>query len=193
MEAERDALASELAETYPALVQQLADLFGRVDQNTATIDHMNGKSPPGESRRLVDAELKSRGLNRYTAEQPRLRDSLLLPDFNRPRDVVYPPRFDFSAMAALQAEGLLARIAARDALSCHAGWHGAKALEDEEKRAEAAKRQAQLAQEAAEKKRAFDQAVLAADRRRRGIIDDASAGLTQRAAMDNPCTARPAK
>ena len=93
VEAERDALATELRETYPDLVTQIANLFARIDANSVAIDSLHTQVPEGEARRLNDAELVARGLERYTAEQPRLRDSLLLPDFDRPRDVTYPPRF----------------------------------------------------------------------------------------------------
>ena len=79
-------------------------------------------------------------------------------------------------MAALQAEGLMKMLAQRDALSCHAGWHSAKQLEDAEKRAEFAKREEQLAAEKAASKRAYERSLLLdADRRRRGIIGNGSA------------------
>ena len=146
-------------------------MFARIDANSVAIDSLHTQVPEGEARRLNDAELVARGLERYTAEQPRLRDSLLLPDFDRPRDITYPPRQDFSAMAALQAEGLMKMLAQRDALSCHAGWHAAKQLEDEQRRAEFAQREEQLAAEKAASKRAYEQALLDQDRRRRGLAN----------------------
>ena len=87
---ERDALAIELAELYPSFVQKIADLFSRIDENTGAISDLHGEAPRGEWRRLVDAELVSRNLDRYTAEQPPLRDNLKLPRFDRPTDIAYP-------------------------------------------------------------------------------------------------------
>jgi hypothetical protein len=171
IEGERDALASELRDTYPSVVEQLANLFARIDQNTATIDHLHAKVPAGENRRLNDAELVARNLDRYTAEQPRLRDSLCLPDFARPRDVVYPPRFDFGAMAALQSQAILQQLAQKDVLMCGRDWWAAKKLQDEEQRAEFAKREEQIAAEKAAAKRAYGQALLDQDRRRRGLAN----------------------
>lgn len=176
LEGARDNLALELRELYPNLVTQIAHLFARIDQNTAAISDLHGKAPEGEARRLDEAELVSRGLERYTAEQPRLRDSLLLPDFNRPRDVVYPPRQDFSVMAALSAQALTQALAQKYAVTCNADWWQAKQLEDEQQRAEFAQREEAIAAEKAAQKRAYEQSLLDQDRRRQGFRNGGTGG-----------------
>ena len=52
VQAERDAMAAEFAEQYPALVSQLVDLFDRLRVTDANIDGINGAAPNAESRRL---------------------------------------------------------------------------------------------------------------------------------------------
>lgn len=175
LELERDSLASELREIYPAIITQLSDLFGRIDANTAGINSLHSQAPDSEPRRLIDAELAARGLTHYTAEQPRLRDSLLLPDFTRPH-VTYPPKYDFSAQAALSAQGLLQALAQKHALTCNADWWQAKQLQDEQQRAEFAAREQQLAGEKAESKQRYEQAVQEADRRRQGFLNGGNGG-----------------
>jgi hypothetical protein len=42
--AERDALAAELADVYPAIAEKLADIVGRVAANDAVIERVNRKA-----------------------------------------------------------------------------------------------------------------------------------------------------
>lgn len=170
LKSERDKLADELAEMYPQFVEKITDLYARIDANTAAIGNLHARAPRDECRRLSDAELAARGLQSYTAEQPRLRDNLKLPDFDRPRDIVFPPPPPLN-LYFVAAEGALTAMAAKYALSCGPDWAAAKAIEDEQKRAEIAKREDALAAEAAEQKRAYFQHLLDEDRRRRGLAN----------------------
>ena len=52
VQGERDAMAAEFAEQYPALVSQLVDLFERLRVTDASIDGINSAAPNAESRRL---------------------------------------------------------------------------------------------------------------------------------------------
>ena len=45
--AERDKLATELAEVYPAVAERLADLAARIAANDAAIERVNRKLPDG--------------------------------------------------------------------------------------------------------------------------------------------------
>lgn len=167
---ERDALADELAALYPTFVAKIADLFARIDQNTAAISDLHGKAFAGEERRLADAEQMARNVAAYTAEQPRLRENLRLPDWERPRDIAYPAPPAVNPYAA-HMQTIIAEIARKEALTSGPNWHEAKKLEDEATRAEIAKREAELAAQAAEAKRHFERQVQADDRRRRGLVD----------------------
>jgi hypothetical protein len=60
--AERDALASQLAEFYPAMSERLAELLGRIAANDATIDRINANALPRGCGRLLVAELTARNL-----------------------------------------------------------------------------------------------------------------------------------
>jgi hypothetical protein len=56
VEAARDALAAELAATYPSVVAQLIDLFTRIRACDAEVGRINGAAPPGDHRRLQAVE-----------------------------------------------------------------------------------------------------------------------------------------
>lgn len=49
----RDALVQDFAETYPALVSQLVDLFERTRAMDAEVERINGSAPNSESRRIA--------------------------------------------------------------------------------------------------------------------------------------------
>lgn len=165
---ERDKLAQELADLYPTFVTKLADLFARIDENKADIEHLHGYAPRGESRRLVDAELGARGLESYSAAQPRLRDNLKLPRFDRPIDVAFPEPPPLNPYA----EVMLAHVRAVEAKQVGMfgpDWHEARKLVDEQRRLEIAARDAELARQAEREKQQYHQRLLDEDRRRRGL------------------------
>jgi hypothetical protein len=66
VKAERDKLAAELADVYPAVEHKLADLLARIDANDRQIEHINERALPAGVRRLVVAELVARGLPSFT-------------------------------------------------------------------------------------------------------------------------------
>ena len=59
---ERDALAAELAEVYPPIETQLADLLARIQANNERIERINERGLPSGAERLLVAELVARGL-----------------------------------------------------------------------------------------------------------------------------------
>jgi hypothetical protein len=81
--AERDALAAELAEVYPAMAEQLADLVGRISASDAVIERINRNLPDG-AKWMGGAEMiarKLRGFNDGTGNIPRITEQLRLPAF----------------------------------------------------------------------------------------------------------------
>ena len=94
IEAQRDAVAAELAQTYPQLVSQLLDLFQRVAVMDAEISRINISAPYGVSDRLARTELVARGLS-DPIMQPDvvLMDHVRLPHFKRGDGAVlaWPP------------------------------------------------------------------------------------------------------
>lgn len=165
----RDLLANELESLYPQIIDRLSDLFGRIDENTKAIDALHLRAPSGEPRRLSDAEQAARGIDRYTASQPRLRDRLQLPDPDRPSELAFPPQIDFNAMAAAAMRQSQLALAQKFALSHSADWAAARELEDAQKKSDMDEREAALAAEATEQKRAYEQHLQQLDRRRRGL------------------------
>ena len=89
----RDELAQELADLYPAFVQKLAELLGRVAINDREIDQINNALPKGADRLLV-AELKARNLPfvMNSIETPRIIDQLRLPAWQPRSSHTWPPR-----------------------------------------------------------------------------------------------------
>jgi hypothetical protein len=79
LEAERDKLADELRTLYPQLVVLIADLFSRMATNDEQLSVLHRRRPVGVLRHLLGAELKARGLNRFSAAMPSLAVRLKLP------------------------------------------------------------------------------------------------------------------
>jgi hypothetical protein len=81
---QRDALAKELADTYPELASKLAEILGRIVANDAEIARL--KLPDGRGRPL-GAELVARGLQHFqTGPQnlsfiPSMTERVCLPSF----------------------------------------------------------------------------------------------------------------
>ena len=87
--AERDTLAAELAEVYPPLAEQLADLAARIAANDVEIARLHLSDVAG-------AEPKARGfpgVNSSTTSIPRITEALRLPAFKYERQAPYawPP------------------------------------------------------------------------------------------------------
>jgi len=166
IEGERDALAAELRELYPDFVEQLADLYSRIDALDGAIARLHSAAPRGETRRLVGAEPQARDIPGFCAAQPGLREHLKLPDWSEPSRIAYPPEPGLNPLAG-------AMVAAAGAFERkHSGlyssdWHAAQKLAAEQARAESARLAEIEAREAAEAKRKFEQAVLEQDKRAR--------------------------
>ena len=90
VEIEQDGLAGELRERYPQVVQ-LADLFCRIALNDQEVRRIAAAAPAGEPRRLLGAELVARGLMAFSAANPSLASTLVLPDFTNAERKLWPP------------------------------------------------------------------------------------------------------
>src|SRR5262249_20318677 len=62
IKAERDRLAAELREFYPAVSERLAELLARIAANDEAIERINAHGLPREHGRLLSAELTARNL-----------------------------------------------------------------------------------------------------------------------------------
>lgn len=162
---ERDKLGNELRELYPEFVTKLANLFARIDENAAAISALHGQAPRGEPLRLFeDAELVARGLESYSAAQPRLRDNLKLPNWSQPFEIFYPIPAPLNSFAVV----MLNHMPAVDAkYAFGADWAAAQKIKDEQTKAEFAKRAALEAEQAASSKREYERAVVEQDRKAR--------------------------
>jgi hypothetical protein len=85
---ERDKLAAELAEIYPAFANNLADLLPRIAANDREIEYINGHALPSGAGRLLVAELVARKLEGFgkshgniVIRTPRITEELCLPTF----------------------------------------------------------------------------------------------------------------
>jgi hypothetical protein len=175
IEAERDALATELRELYPTFVARLIDIYTRIDANTAAINSLYRSAPRGEWRNLLDAELKARGLQSYSAHQPVLRDNLKLPDWHEPRKT-YPadPVAQWNARAAESAAATIAAMNQKHALAFSPDWHAAEAMRQEQVRQETEAREAELQRRQAEERDRYHKWLLETERKARlGLPADA--------------------
>jgi hypothetical protein len=75
---ERNKLAAELRALLPT-IGQLADLFVRIGANNAAIGRFHAALPPHVGLFIHDAELKARGLDRFTRETPSIVKDAVLP------------------------------------------------------------------------------------------------------------------
>jgi hypothetical protein len=109
--AERDQLAAELAELYPAFADKLADLLARIDDNDRDIAYVNGRLS-SDARPLLVAELVARGLEGFVQDglsTPSITRQLRLLAFKRcpsapyawPRSETERPNAMISAIVAL--------------------------------------------------------------------------------------------
>ena len=82
--AERDKLAAELAEIYPAFERQLGDLLPRIEANDQRIERINAHLPKG-AKPLRVSELAARELTNFIVDGiervPRVTTDLRLPAF----------------------------------------------------------------------------------------------------------------
>ena len=82
--AERDALAAELKDVYPAFETRIADLLARIEASDREIARINGQARPDEASMIDGAEQLARGLGGYSvgvSNIPRITTNLRLPAF----------------------------------------------------------------------------------------------------------------
>jgi hypothetical protein len=91
IEAKRDALAKEFAETYPKVTEQLCDLFSRARAVDQECSRLNSEALSGEHRRLLGVELTARKLGSFTRNNHSLMDAVKLPDWADSDRMVWPP------------------------------------------------------------------------------------------------------
>jgi hypothetical protein len=100
VEAQRDALAAEMREVYPAAVAQLADLFQRMAQCDRECSRIDRSAPDSEHRRLLGVELTARGVEGLLQPDVYIAEMLRLPFFWRDSGPIYawpPPTPPLSA------------------------------------------------------------------------------------------------
>jgi hypothetical protein len=91
VEADSHALAAELREVYPAVVNKLVDLLTRKKACDAEVGRINGSAPAGVALRLREVELVARDLKGFTRGEPSITNELSLPDWDQPTKLVWPP------------------------------------------------------------------------------------------------------
>jgi hypothetical protein len=82
--AERDKLAAELKNLYPAVAANLADLMARIEANDREVERINTQARPNGSEWLLSAEMAARGLNGFNdgaTNISRITRDLRLPSF----------------------------------------------------------------------------------------------------------------
>jgi hypothetical protein len=84
--AERDRLADELREFYPATAARLAELLARIVANDQVVEQINAHRLPRNHDRLLCAELAARGLDGWVknwVQTPRITEETVLPSFRQ--------------------------------------------------------------------------------------------------------------
>ena len=90
--AERDKLAVELREVYPAVAARLADIAARIDANDREIEKVNTWAKPDGAEGLAGAEMVARGIKGFNyglTNIPRITRDLRLPSFEEKRHDPY--------------------------------------------------------------------------------------------------------
>jgi hypothetical protein len=102
VEAQRNAVAREFVEVYRNVAAQLIDLFERMEAVDKEVSRVNRSAPDGEHRRLLEAELTARGLERFTVmENPSIPQKVQLPDPEESAKMAWPrPTVPFGVLVA---------------------------------------------------------------------------------------------
>jgi hypothetical protein len=95
LKVKRDALAAELREVYPMFVAKMVDLFSRIGANDSECSQLHRARPAGVKLHLDNPELVTRGLERFTRDNPAIAQELRLPDFEQSARTAWPPRRPF--------------------------------------------------------------------------------------------------
>jgi hypothetical protein len=94
VEAKRDALAAEYAQSYPQMVERLVDLLHRVEACDREVSHVNQMAPSGARAHLCGVELTARGIERLLQPDIEIAKELRLPNFKRAANqplLAWPP------------------------------------------------------------------------------------------------------
>jgi hypothetical protein len=93
-EAEQQQLAQEFAETYPAAVATLVDLFRRMQQCDRKCGEIDAQASAmnNEHRRLAQTELHARSLRAFSRSAPEIAKLVVLPDFDDAQRLLWPLR-----------------------------------------------------------------------------------------------------
>lgn len=97
VKAQRDDLAAEFRQCYPALVNELAGLFAEMKRIDGECERVNSAASGirNEHRRLLGCELAARGLENFSASAPSILQhqdrGLRLPDFPDSSALAWPP------------------------------------------------------------------------------------------------------
>ena len=94
VKARRDAVALQLRERYPAIVEELVTLMTSIAATDKEVDRINVAAPYGDYSRLRGVELTARGLDRLMQPDVSIPQELRLPTFHRDNGPVlaWPPR-----------------------------------------------------------------------------------------------------
>jgi hypothetical protein len=170
---EDELLGQELPDLYLGFLEQITDWYKRADALKARIDALHARAPAAQwgdqQRRLLDPELVARGIDRYDAVHPRLRDNLKLPDFVQSSTIAFPPNpmDQWNRYAAQSHAAMAQRMAEKGALATGNNWHAGRDLQIEHEESEHAKRAEELKQQELESRAAFERKLLEDDKRRR--------------------------
>ena len=94
LKAKRDAVAQQLRERYPAIVDELVTLMTNIAATDKEVDRINVAAPYGDYPRLRGVELTARGLDRLLQPDISITQELRLPNFTRGVGealLAYPP------------------------------------------------------------------------------------------------------
>jgi hypothetical protein len=106
LKVKRDALAAELGEVYPKVVNQLVDLLTRIRANDAELSRLHQARPSGAGLHLAGAELVARGLEGFSRDEPSITKELQLPDWTYSAKMSWPPpQTPLAALVAPPASG----------------------------------------------------------------------------------------
>jgi hypothetical protein len=107
LEVERDALAAELREVYPAFEAKISNLFARIAANDKQLSNLHVACAAGVRRHLLSAELVARGLENFSISNPSLTQELKLPNWEQSTKLAWPQQTP--PLGVLVAEGVARR------------------------------------------------------------------------------------
>lgn len=153
---ERNVLAKEFRQTYPAAVSTLVSLFARAANLDHRLSELHGRRPAGCKGTLLGVELTARNLTEFSRDQPSIlgRDRLQLPDWTDSSRMAWPPRETPASVMIAEA------VAAVHDPRRHSGdWAAALREENARRVAEEQQRIEQEARRTTEDKAAYERAL----------------------------------